>query len=134
MSKDDISLSSAQQKKIDFVLRGMDKSFSSGFESLTPSKNIVKKSQDLRKELDKARTLDIKVKIVLRIAYALFFGWLLTTQNIYVFNIIKESQKVGGLSEIQPLLAVVVPATLAETYFIVRIMVEWTFSDIDYKS
>lgn len=60
----------------------------------------------------------------------LFF--LLLFQNFVVFGLVAYALLKGKLDQLQIIFGVLVPATLGETVLMVKIIVEWLFSDINY--
>lgn len=77
---------------------------------------------------------DIWIKIISRIVVAFFFGCLLWKQNTLVFKLVQESMNQDRLKDLQIVFSALIAGTLAETYFITRIIVEWIFRDINYES
>ena len=89
---------------------------------------------ELKKEID-LRLNDIQWKLESRKRYGFRIFFLLCLQNFVVFGLVvcvlifaKEN-----LKDMQLVLTVLLPATLLETAFMVKILVQWLFSDINYK-
>lgn len=89
-------------------------------------------AHNLINSLNKARVVDLRVKIAIRIILVLFFMSILTLQNYQVFSFINTALSKGNIFTIQPILAVVISGTLAETYFIIRKIVDWAMKESDY--
>lgn len=66
------------------------------------------------------------------------FGWamlvLLAAQNIIVFGVLIYALVIGRLEELQIIFGIIIPATLGETAYMVKIIIEWLFRDIDYSN
>lgn len=131
MSKGGNKKSPAQDKTESSLPKDVD-SFVA-YASFEPSASEIREVDKLKHNLFLTRTVDIAVQIILRIAITLGAGIILWIQNKEVFSIVNHAQANGSLKDIQPILAVIIPATLTETYFIARIIVEWAFKNIDYK-
>lgn len=78
------------------------------------------------------KTFDISSRIESRNRYGLFMIILLYLQNLAVFAIIFWALWADRLTELQPILSVVVTATLIETGYSIKIIVQFLFKDIDY--
>ncbi|MEK7571658.1 MAG: hypothetical protein AAB553_05285 [Patescibacteria group bacterium] len=97
----------------------------------------IKASRNLKENLEKARTLDIRVQIALRILTTIFFYALLIIQNYWVFKLVTDVL-VSNINNpnviyLEPILAIIVPSTLAETYYITVKIVDWVLKPIDYN-
>ncbi|MBS1611805.1 MAG: hypothetical protein JST49_03225 [Bacteroidetes bacterium] len=84
-------------------------------------------------QMHNLRVRDNSWKLSARQEYGSFFTILLIAQNMAVFGIVIYCIKHDKLENLQPILSILITATLTETYFIIRIMVQWMFADIDYK-
>jgi len=62
--------------------------------------------------------------------YALMF--LLFLQNFLVFGILIWALAADKLAELQIIFSVIIPATLVETAYMVKVIIEWLFKDINY--
>lgn len=72
-----------------------------------------------------------------RLAYRKIMYWcfffLLVGQHALLVVFIVCVICIGALSSLQPLLGVIIPATLGETYIVMRQMVEFIFQPGDYR-
>ncbi len=75
---------------------------------------------------------DITWKVTARKRYGFAMVVLLFLQNFVVFTILLYALFTGQLPELQVIFGIIVPATLGETAFMVKIIIEWLFRDIDY--
>jgi hypothetical protein len=80
-----------------------------------------------------AELSDVKQQIYMRWALAAFFSALLLAQHAGLFLILKWTLEKELLPQVQPVFVVLVPATLAQTYGISRLIVDRMFNSIDYK-
>lgn len=87
----------------------------------------------IRERLDEARLKEIYLKNKLRILTSVFTAVLLVCQNVLVFWIVIRALNDGSLKDLQLIFATLVSATLTETYFIMKIIVQFVFSSIDYN-
>lgn len=94
----------------------------------------VAKSISLQEELNKERLREIQFKYYFRILSALFFAVLLAGQNLAVFSIIGTSLQKGMVKDLQLVFATLIAATLTETYFITKIIINFIFSTTDYSA
>ena len=99
-----------------------------------PDPREIIKGLNLTKTLQITRIIDIVIKIFIPIGFILFFSCLLWVQNKTVFELVKTAQSQDNLEKLQGILGILVSATLTETYFIIRKIVDWLCQDIDYKS
>lgn len=83
-------------------------------------------------ELLKERIKDVQWRITARKFYGYMFLLLLFLQNAIVFYLVGNAYFANKLSTLQPVFAVLIPATLLETAYTVKIIVQWLFRDIDY--
>lgn len=83
-------------------------------------------------KLHKAELHDVNQQIWMRWVLAGFFGLLLVLQHVGLFFVLLWSLRREILTDIQPLLAILVPATLAQTYGISRLIVDRMFKPIDF--
>lgn len=84
------------------------------------------------KEKLKLELKDISWKNWARRFFGFAFTALLMLQNIALGYFIYKGYTDFRTSELHLMLTVIVPATLVETAFIIRIIVKWIFSDTDY--
>jgi hypothetical protein len=92
-----------------------------------------KKTDELKNNLEKLRIVDISMQIGMRVAVAIFFGFLLFIQNFEVFSLVNKALVLKSLKDLQAILSIVTSATLAETYLIATKIVEWVLKPIDYN-
>lgn len=111
--------------------------------SFTPTKtSSLKPTQEVKKEsnltikkitpMEFIKGVDYVSKIFFRFVFIVFFSSLLIYQNTTVFNLITSSLKAGNMDKLQLVFSTLIAGTLTETYLIVKIMVEWVFSDNKY--
>lgn len=64
------------------------------------------------------------------------YGWvlmiLLICQNIFVFGFLILALLSNKLTELQIIFSVIIPATLGETAYMVKVIIQWLFKDINY--
>ncbi|MFW5702730.1 MAG: hypothetical protein ACOCXP_02065 [Candidatus Dojkabacteria bacterium] len=77
---------------------------------------------------------DYTWKIRSRKIYARVLTILLISQNILVFGLVVLAMINDQLQELQAIFAVLVAATLGETAFMVKVIIEWLFKDINYPN
>lgn len=92
------------------------------------------KSISLQDQLNNERLREIRFKQYFRILSSSFFAILLAGQNIAVFTIIISALQKGEVKDLQLIFSALVAATLTETYFITKIIINFIFSTIDYSS
>lgn len=63
-----------------------------------------------------------------------FFMILLIAQHFLLFIFVKAMIKHDQIQNIQPLLGIIIPATLGETYAIMKIIVKYVFAPGDFNS
>jgi hypothetical protein len=90
-------------------------------------------SNAIKNKLDKARLQEINFKYYGRIIFSVFFGLLLATQNYVIFDLVYTAFDQNVLPDIQMVLGIIVPATLTETYFITKIIIQFIFDKTDYS-
>lgn len=79
---------------------------------------------------------DIRWKLTARKRYSLIFSLCLLLQNIVVYGFVYHVYRQGSgslLKDLQPIISVLVIGTIGQTVAVIRIMVRWIFSDIDYS-
>jgi len=109
------------------------KSFEKNADGLSVKyKTAEQKSKNVSEDLQQVRGIDVKIQIIARVVITAFFGYLLLQQNTTLFNLVTEGVKNGTLERLQPVFSILTGATIAETYLIARIIVEWVFKDINY--
>lgn len=86
-----------------------------------------------QEQMASVRTKDAWVVIGLRVVFVGFFLAILIVQSNAVFDITKTALSSAHIVEIQPILSVIIGGTLTETYYILKLMVQFVFRDIDYK-
>ncbi|EKD99691.1 MAG: hypothetical protein ACD_22C00205G0003 [uncultured bacterium] len=109
------------------------KSFEKSLDGLSVNyKTAEQKSKNISENLQQVRRIDVVIQLFARIIITIFFGCLLLQQNTTLFRLVTESVRNGSLVQLQPIFSVLTAATIAETYLIARIIVEWVFKDINY--
>jgi hypothetical protein len=94
----------------------------------------ITKSLTLQEQLNKERLLEIQFKNRFRKYLSIFFAILLAGQNIAVFWVIFYVIARNQLKDLQLIFSVLTGATLIETYFITKIIINFVFSTSDYSS
>ena len=94
---------------------------------------LDKVSVDISKEVNLARVRELKFKNAARIGLSVFASLLLVGQNIAVFYLVYQSLQLRQLQNLQLIFATLTAATLTETYFIMKIIVNFVFSSNDYS-
>ena len=89
-------------------------------------------SVSIQEQLDVARLREIKSKFVTRIVLTVLFILLLFVQNVIVFYVVYESLILNRLASLQLIFSTLIAATLTETYFVIKIIVNYMFRDEDY--
>jgi hypothetical protein len=92
----------------------------------------VKRSK-MQERLDEARIRELSFKHLFRICFSIFAAGLLIWQNYEVFSIIDRAFLTNQLQGLQVIFGTLIAATLTETYFILRIIVNFVFSLSDYR-
>lgn len=90
------------------------------------------KSKNIQDKLDEARVKELNLKHWSRILISIFSAILLVWQNWQVFDVVNKAFQNGQLKDLQVIFAALVAATLTETYFIMKIIVNFVFSSNDY--
>ena len=90
------------------------------------------KSESLKGQFDELELKDNSWRVEARESFGQFFFILLVVQNIAVFALVWYCVKHRTIENLQPILGIIITGTLTETYFIIRIIVEWVFKDINY--
>lgn len=75
---------------------------------------------------------DYSWKVGARKPYGFALMILLFLQNFLVFGILIWALAVNKLAELQIIFSVIIPATLVETAYMVKVIIEWLFKDINY--
>ncbi|MFS8131161.1 MAG: hypothetical protein ACMG57_04235 [Candidatus Dojkabacteria bacterium] len=75
---------------------------------------------------------DYSWKVDARKPYGYALMVLLFLQNFLVFGILIWALAVNKLAELQVIFSVIIPATLVETAYMVKVIIEWLFKDINY--
>jgi len=102
-------------------------------ETIIDEEAIKIQSSQIESDLLKLKVKDHTWRIEARDKYAQIFVGLLIAQNIAVFFLVYLAYALEDLKEVGTVLSVLVTATLIETGYIIKIIVQWIFSDIDYK-
>lgn len=93
-----------------------------------------KKSESLQQKLNKERLNEIHFKNASRNLSIIFFSVLLLLQNIVILYIVYLALASNKLKDLQLIFAALVGATLTETYFIAKKIIDFVFSNTDYTS
>jgi hypothetical protein len=94
----------------------------------------VKQSITLQDQLNKERLREVQFKNHFRSYLSVFFAILLAAQNIAVFGVIYKVLATNQLKDLQLIFSALTGATLIETYFITKIIINFVFSTTDYSS
>ncbi len=94
----------------------------------------ITKSLTLQEQLNKERLREIQFKNSFRKSLSIFFAVLLTLQNVAVFLVIFYVIAHNQLKDLQLIFSVLTGATLIETYFVTKIIINFVFSTTDYSS
>lgn len=93
---------------------------------------------ELKKESFEYSVLETQVKDISwrvksrsRFGYAMLF--LLFLQNIAVYGLVIAAYVRGDLKDLEIIFGILIPATLVETAFSIKVIIEWLFRDIDYS-
>ncbi|HEY3375536.1 MAG TPA: hypothetical protein VGK02_10850 [Candidatus Aquicultor sp.] len=103
-----------------------------GFERDFFEPYIQRKPIKHHERLLQAELADVKQQIRMRWVLAFFFGALLIAQHAGLFLILKWTLEKGILPQLQTVFAILIPATLAQTYGIASLIVDRMFKSIDY--
>lgn len=98
---------------------------------LTPTQQIDKALLD---DFGAIRLIDVRGRIKLRWIVASFLMFLLFLQNVAVFGLVVYTLTTDRLADLQTIFAVLVSATLVESAYMVKKIVEFLFEDIQYPS
>lgn len=77
---------------------------------------------------------DYSWKIRSRKSYGKVLVGLLIAQNMIVFSLVSYALAAGKMQDLQIIFGVLISATLGETAFMVKVIIEWLFKDINYPS
>lgn len=75
---------------------------------------------------------DYAWKVDARKPYGFALMILLFLQNFLVFGILIWALSADKLAQLQVIFSVIIPATLVETAYMVKVIIEWLFKDINY--
>lgn len=75
---------------------------------------------------------DYSWKIRSRKSYGRVLVGLLIAQNIIVFSLVAGALATGKMQDLQLIFGVLITATLGETAYMVKVIIEWLFKDINY--
>ena len=90
------------------------------------------KGQTTIDEFVEIQKQDYSWKVGARKPYGLALMLLLFLQNFLVFGILIWALATDKLAELQIIFSVIIPATLVETAYMVKVIIEWLFKDINY--
>jgi hypothetical protein len=94
--------------------------------------NSSREYKDYQIQKNKLEISDITWKNKARKNFGITFTIILIVQNLFVICLVMLSFSLGKISEASTVLSVVIPATLLETAYIIKIMIAWIFSNTDY--
>lgn len=77
---------------------------------------------------------DYEWKVKARKNYGKILLGLLIVQNLAVFILVFWAFISGNLDDLQVIFSILIPATLGETAYMVKTIVEWLFKDINYPT
>ena len=97
------------------------------------SRNVEKSNWEYRETQRNLRKNDITWRLKTRPCITWILVGLLLLQNIFIFGILYWAYCKNNLEELQTIFAIIVPATLIETAFMVREIIALVFKEIDYK-
>lgn len=98
------------------------------------SSEEVSQSQSNSKDFATVRYEDILWRVVARKKVGWTLIWLLIIQNLVVFGLVAWAFYTGQLQDLQIIFGVLIPATLGETAYMVKTIVSWLFTDIEYPN
>jgi hypothetical protein len=75
---------------------------------------------------------DFSWKIKARKTYGKVLMAILIIQNLVVFGLVTGALLLNKMADLQLVFGVLVTATLGETAFMVKVIIEWLFKDINY--
>lgn len=104
--------------------------FQTGPASGIPQKDLARESSLI---ILKLREDDIQWRIKARKRYGMIFCGLLILQNIVIFGLVMHAYGDDKLENLGIIFSILVTGTLVETGYIIRIIVQWLFSDIKYQ-
>ena len=110
---------------IDNLIKGND---------LAPTDIVTDEATKAKIELIKEQVAEQKQRRGFRDKMYRSFLLLLSVQHVFLISLIIAAVVFNFVVELQPLLAVIVPATLGETYAIIKVMVTFVFSPGDFKA
>lgn len=122
----------------------MDLEFSGGTTKFSPRETLSKHSQsqiedmlpdsyfDMSEEFTELQLEDYTWKVRSRKNYGWVLVGLLIAQNLAVFTLVFIALRANRLEESQLIFSVLVGSTLLETAYMVKVIVEWLFKDINY--
>jgi hypothetical protein len=96
-----------------------------------PEKDSIKRNAN--QILNSLRKKDIIGRLAARQLYIILFCLLLFAQNFFIFWLIAKAFHYDQLKELSLVLGTIITGTFIETVVIIKIIVQWVFSDIDYK-
>lgn len=93
---------------------------------------VQKESYDVQEKLNIERIKEVKTKHKTRQLLTTAFILLLFLQNIIVFFIVYQAFMANKLKDLELIFTALTGATLTETYFVIKIIVNYMFKDEDY--
>ena len=101
-------------------------------EELPQEQSADESSSTFQDFLDEARLRDIDARYITRVALTVLFMLLLFAQNVVVFYFVYLALTLNRLSALQLIFSTLIAATLTETYFVIKIIVNYMFQTEDY--
>lgn len=91
-------------------------------------------SSSQQQKLFEEKLREQKQRYRFRWIISIFFALLLLGQHILLACFITSMISADKIQTIQPLLSIIIPATLGETYAIIKIIVKYVFAPGDFKT
>ncbi|HAT8752897.1 TPA: hypothetical protein JBA38_14515 [Legionella pneumophila] len=93
----------------------------------------VNQRKDYLNKFNDEKLTHLRHKRIARYIIAAIVFLLLILQNVVIFYLINKSMNLGSLIALKAFFAGVCGATLAETYFLCKLMVEWVCAQEQHK-
>ncbi len=117
------------EAKVERLNEGFETEFSDNLIEDEAARDIV---FDGGTEFTDLQLEDYTWKVGSRKIYGRVLIGLLLVQNAFVFGLVGYAIVTGNIQDLQLIFAVLVTATLGETAYMVKVIVEWLFRDIQY--
>jgi hypothetical protein len=99
---------------------------------LNTTERIQLKQVNFDNSLLETRLKDINWRVKTRANFGFAMLGLLFLQNAIVFGLVITAYFRNNLKELEIIFGILVPSTLLETAYAIKIIIEWLFKDIDY--